>query len=251
MDSESEFLEKYSLNAKTLEKFSLKLETLIEIEKDYSIYKSELVKPAEMIVESLTKMNEAVSSLNYRIKGTDSLLKKIVTKRREDLKDLKKAGGKGFAIRNFNVASYKNEITDLLGVRVLILLKGDLMIVHEKISEWMLNENPVCYYRLGDEDFELYKNMNIQMKQHKNYYRSVHYVVKFPFEEKTFLCEIQVRTISDHIFASMDHKLFYKQSKKDKLIKDHLNVLNRICGTTDEYCANIYSLNEKLKRKPR
>ena len=125
------------------------------------------------------------------------------------------------------------------------------MAVHETITEWELNENPVCYYRLGDEDFELYKKMNIQMKQHRNYYRSVHYVVKFPIEEETILCEIQVRTISDHIFASMDHKLFYKQPNKDKLIKSHLNVLNRICGTTDEYCANIYSLNEKLKNKPK
>ena len=108
MDTKSEFLKKYSLKSSTLKKLKLNSETLSRVEKDYSSYKNRLVKPAEVIVENLRK-EEAVSSLNYRIKETSSLMKKIVTKRKRDLKEMTKTGDKGFAVRKFNEKTYKKE----------------------------------------------------------------------------------------------------------------------------------------------
>ena len=67
-------------------------------------------------------MFESIHSYRYRIKETDSLIKKIIIKTKQ----------KGRPITKEN---YLHEITDLLGIRVLYIFKEDYYPVHLQIWE--------------------------------------------------------------------------------------------------------------------
>lgn len=98
-----------------------------------------------------------------------------------------------------------HDINDLIGFRVILLFKRDLDVVSDIISK--------NFEIISEEDkFD-------SLEDNKFGYQSRHYVIKIPKEWlkvpsfkpfKNFKAEIQLRTLSQHIWAATSHKLQYK-----------------------------------------
>jgi ppGpp synthetase/RelA/SpoT-type nucleotidyltranferase len=98
------------------------------------------------------------------------------------------------------------EISDLIGIRVILLFRSDL-------------NNA---YKILEENFKIIEREDTQRRLRENEfgYLSVHYIIELPeswFAIPTFAslhgfkAEIQVRTAAQHIWAAASHKLQYKQ----------------------------------------
>lgn len=98
-----------------------------------------------------------------------------------------------------------HEINDLIGFRVILLFKRDLDVISS-----IINNN---FDVISEEDkFD-------SLDDNKFGYQSRHYIIKIPNEWlevpsfksfKNFKAEIQLRTLSQHIWAATSHKLQYK-----------------------------------------
>ncbi len=170
---------------------------------------------------------DRVHSCRYRLKKTDSLLKKIVVKTVE----------KGVLINKDN---YLTKITDLLGIRILYIFKEDCYFVHNQIMgafESQLAENPCIKLRSGDDE-ESYSQIKRQGAnvEENNMYRSVHYTLYSNKENVSEAkIEIQTRTIFEEGWSEINHKLVYKNvADKYEVLKNASDVLSGLVGNCDK-----------------
>ncbi|MBY4838556.1 GTP pyrophosphokinase family protein [Pantoea sp. DY-5] len=100
------------------------------------------------------------------------------------------------------------ELDDFIGLRVILLFKRDM----EKVTK--------CLH----ENFNIIKSEDKleMLSEDKFGYQSYHLILKMPdewlkvptlSEYSDFKAEVQVRTLSQHIWAATSHKLQYKQEK--------------------------------------
>ena len=167
----------------------------------------------------------ATHSVRVRIKNPASLVYKIIRKRRYE--------GKNIEYKN-----YREEITDLIGVRVLHLLKDEWRNIHEYINKLWEPKEAVANIRNGDDPkyTELYKKYGLIVDDKKRNYRSVHYIVKSSITKEIFPVEIQVRTLYEEAWSELDHILNYP-CEAPQVVQGVLGILNRLAGTADEMAA--------------
>ena len=194
--------------------------------KVYDDYKNYQLKLDDIRVSLMKKVESypSVQMQTSRIKEADSLLLKIIEKRSKNFfsKDNLYAGISG--------DNYKNIITDLIGIRLIIDYRGSWVELHKKIIEdfpyvddislykdghfishpidgsSILAEIPTAYHAL-DDDLSNYNNYNVDTELKDNGYRSVHYVVSY----SGVYVEIQTRTIFDEAWNDCDHSYVYKK----------------------------------------
>lgn len=146
--------------------------------------------------------------LERKGKELDVFLKIPITVR---IKDNKSIIHKAF-YRNKNYKDPLNEITDKVGIRVVVLLLEDIRLVETLI------ENCNLWYYSKDRDFENERLNNPNTFE----YQSVHYILK---NKKTLTvknitipsntpCEIQIRTLLQHAYSELTHDTVYKPQKK-------------------------------------
>lgn len=100
------------------------------------------------------------------------------------------------------------ELDDLIGVRVIVLFRRDLVGTDQLIrSTLQVEQSEDTSTRLAESQFG---------------YQSLHYIARFPagwlsiptFHEFSDLrAEIQIRTVAQHIWAASSHKLQYKHEE--------------------------------------
>jgi ppGpp synthetase/RelA/SpoT-type nucleotidyltranferase len=237
-----EFLTKFNITMNQFQKCHLSWEKLECIKKDYEVFNSDF----QIIIDYLTSILKKSKNINYiknRIKEDDHLIAKIVRKNIEG--------------KNINLKNYKEQITDLIGIRILHLFKDDWKEIHKFITEnFPLHENPICYVRSGDilqkdqkKIEEEYRNDfdGLEIKNHPEGYRSIHYVVSFTHTKKTYFIEIQVRTIFEEGWSEIDHIFRYPSNKNTDIISPYLMLFNRLAGQADEMSALLKRLDQKDK----
>lgn len=98
------------------------------------------------------------------------------------------------------------DLDDLVGIRLILLFKRDLDLIHQLINDTF--------------KIDRYEDASSHLTETQFGYQSVHYIITLPeswlkipslraFEK--FKAEIQVRTLAQHIWAAASHKLQYKQ----------------------------------------
>lgn len=101
-----------------------------------------------------------------------------------------------------------HDLNDLVGLRIILLFKRDLDIISS-----LIRDNFVIVSEEDKLDF---------LSDDKFGYQSRHYIIKIPkawlkvpsfMSCKDFKAEIQVRTLSQHIWAATSHKLQYKHEE--------------------------------------
>lgn len=230
-----EYYQKSRLNnlQKKMEKNNVKWDTLFAIYQDYLNHQSDLQNVANLLNEKLKKAPNAHIA-HFRVKDSIHLLDKVIRKKEEKDKTITKD-------------NYWNEITDLIGSRILYLYKEDwLKINNYIISQWELNESPVANIRDGDNS-DLYQENDCEVHIHGAGYRSVHYhLITNPSKQK-YIVEVQVRTIFEEAWSEIDHDIRYPIHNNSSLVNALLMNFNRLAGFADEMGSYLKQLKFNIE----
>ncbi|MFC1608925.1 RelA/SpoT domain-containing protein, partial [Patescibacteria group bacterium] len=203
-------------------------------------YKKKLDPIAKYIVENLQNV-KSVCYVRYRLKGTDDLIAKIIRKK---IKDPKR--------KSVTLNNYKKQITDLIGIRALHLLKKEWEDIGEFIlNNWELHEVPSIKMRKGDNVSYYSKAIEsgeYKKEEHKESYRSVHFLIESRPDKEMYVSEIQVRTIFEEAWSEIDHKVRYPNYTEDELVNRFLKIFNNLAGSADEMGSYVVNLKENLKK---
>jgi ppGpp synthetase/RelA/SpoT-type nucleotidyltranferase len=147
-----------------------------------------------------------------RTKGTTSLLKKIMTKS----------------------VDY-NDVSDKAGARIVVRFREQLKPVEQVVER--------CFRIVTRED------KTEKLGNNRVGYQAVHYDVTVndaePLELQDRLCEIQVRTLCQNLWAELDHQLSYKPATAiAEDISRQINLLNGLLELADRQFSII---NETIR----
>lgn len=205
----------------------------------YQTYISEindLNKAGEFIANNLMQVNN-VHSVRFRVKNPEHLVSKIIRKRHENPE------------RVITVNNFKEQITDLIGVRAIHLFKNQWVPIHEFVlKKWNIKEQPIAYIREGDSAsyVNLFSEADFKIKTHVFGYRSLHYVISTKPAKDVYFAEIQVRTIFEEGWSEIDHDVRYPNETENALFSEFLLILNRLAGSADEMGSFILNLKNEL-----
>lgn len=235
-----EFLLKYPYVEKIIEEKNIDVEVLKDIYNDFVDYKVSYENQANFIANIL-RSQSMVHTVKSRIKEPDRLIEKIIRK----TEDRRLKYGDDF---QFTVDNYKNEINDLIGIRVIHIFKDQWQAIHEFIMKtWNVIE-VTANVRDGDNT-KIFEELDIEVRSRVSGYRSVHYLVEFyPTNEKV-IAEIQVRTIFEEGYGEIDHRLRYSHVEIPEILKSNLLLFNRIVGSADEMASLINELSKEWYSK--
>jgi len=128
-----------------------------------------------------------------------------------------------------------SEIRDLIGARIVLLFSRDVELLCKKISE----------------EFFVVEEIDIQkrLREDRFGYSSIHYVIKIPpdwfllknnGEKIEFIAELQVRTLPQHLWAEISHKLQYKSEDTVPIpIRRSINRVSAILEIVDLECERV------------
>ena len=192
------------------------------------------------------------------MKGKDSLLCKVIDKRRENIEAF---DSKYYDLNEFN---YDRIITDLVGIRLIINYRGKWLDVHRKILEMfplldqkLYEANPLLEHRTGErfqaewpkvyyaqnDPIQEYKNEGLYVKLKAIGYRGIHYILSY---RGTYI-ELQLRTIYDEAWSECDHNYVYKKEENrshDALVQLS-KILNRLTHLSDILNDTMKSVYDK------
>lgn len=226
------FIKKYNIDQADFDSLGITWNEIEAIYDEYLAFSQTLKPTADTIAEILRKHPD-MHTVKTRIKDPEHLIEKIIRKSIEKSDD---------ANYNITIDTYKQLITDLIGIRILHLYKDQAYRIDEFIqNSWPLRETATIYYREGDQitmdDIE--DDTRYHFEQHPVGYRSWHYVIKVNTRKVDHLAEIQVRTIFEEGWSEVDHQLRYPYDLDNPLLEDQLLVLNRVAGSADELANTI------------
>lgn len=235
-----QFLSECALSEERLLELGDRASALEDIYFDFISRSAQLGAVADGLVRLLQRLPH-VHSVRWRVKDASHLVSKIVRKLADGVDKYDQ----------INAENYLDIVTDLIGVRVLHLFKGDFAKLHESVvSTWELSERPVAYVRAGDSDGLrlLYRELGLDVAQHSDGYRSIHYILKTNFTKQAVNCELQVRTIFEEGWSEIDHTLRYPDFSNDSLVQEFLQLFNRISGAADEMGTFVKRFTAEQRR---
>lgn len=239
MLNKEQFFSMYKINEKELEDLNIDWHDLESIYEDFIKYKQSYETQAELIANIL-RAQPKVHSVKTRVKDARHLIEKIIRKTPER----RKKYGEDF---KFTVDNYKNEITDLLGIRVIHIFKEDWEEIHEFITNMWNVMEIVANIREGDNTKE-FEAKNIEVCSRLSGYRSVHYLIESYPTNKKLIAEVQVRTIFEEGYGEIDHQLRYSHNSIPEILGQNLMLLNRIAGSSDEMASLINMMSKSFKQ---
>ena len=238
MISKKQFLDTYNINESELKEFNIDWQDLKAIHDDFLECRKSYETQADLIANIL-RGQPKVHSVKTIIKDMRHLMEKLIRKtpnRREKY-------GEDF---KFTVDNYKDEITDLLGIRVIHIFKEDWEEIHNFItSMWNVREI-VANVREGDTT-KKFDEQGIAVRSRPSGYRSVHYLIESYPTNKKLITEVQVRTIFEEGYGEIDHQLRYSHEDIPELLGQNLMLLNRIAGSSDEMASLINMLSQSIQ----
>ncbi len=212
-------------------------ETLSKIYDDYSSIYDQLniiAKDCALVLQEC----ENVHSLNFRVKVKEHLIEKVIRKNRENYESMMKS--RDLSVDSFKKAiidetNYKQLITDIIGIRLVLLYKEDWDSVHDYIIEkyGSIIKEKYAYYVLGD-DTEPYIRKGVDPRE-KPEYRSVHYILQFPIG----FAEVQVRTLAEEVWGEIDHNLRYPYKRSNSMLNRYMSLMSYISHYIDRMASFV------------
>jgi ppGpp synthetase/RelA/SpoT-type nucleotidyltranferase len=227
------FLKKFHLTDDDLENYNIEWNVLLSIYRDFESIKNQLETQASFIANTL-RAQRKVHTVKSRVKNSEHLIAKLIRKtpQRQENK------GKDF---QFTLENYREEITDLIGVRVIHIFKEDWEEIHNFIKNNWETTEVNANVRDGD-DTERFKELGVDINSRDTGYRSVHYLIQFSPTIQKVTAEIQVRTIFEEGYGEIDHQLRYPHGNVPDVLSLNLLMLNRVAGSSDEMASFINHL---------
>ena len=144
--TKDEFLQKFGILPQEFEEADISWEELLEIADDYERRRPTLEKiRKEFVAEFLQDKEKEIGLQSYhsRLKDTEHLVEKLVRKRLENYAKYRK----------MDSTSYMRYVTDLIGIRGLLLYREDWVNFHKYITHWFKND-PEKYIRDYGRDYD-------------------------------------------------------------------------------------------------
>lgn len=135
------------------------------------------------------------------------------------------------------------QITDLAGVRILLLFQDDFTTIDHSIrqkvesGDWVLAERPKAF-TWDPEASNFFERFDVDVKTRDTSYTSVHYLIK-PRRDAAVFCELQVRTLFEEIWGEIDHKINYPNPTDNISCREQLKVLSKIVGAGSRLVDSI------------
>lgn len=176
-----------------------------------------------------TEGGSVIHSMKTRLKDLEHLRYKI---------DRKNADGRGITPSNLFTT-----VTDLAGVRILLLFQQDFSIIDRSIrlriggGDWVLGERPKAF-TWDPEATSFFKQFDVDVLQRDTSYTSVHYILK-PRADAPVNCELQVRTLFEEIWGEIDHRINYPEPTSIVACREQLRVLSKIVGAGSRLVDSI------------
>lgn len=235
-----DFLVRYPYTKQLMKENQIHVETLSEIYEDY-IQCMDAYQNHGDFIANILRSQQNIHTVKSRMKDPEGLIEKVIRK----TPDRKQKYGEDF---QFTVENYKDEINDLIGIRVIHIFKEQWREIHEYIVKtWKVIEI-TANVREGD-NVEVFKKLNIEVRSRASGYRSVHYLVEFYPTNRRVIAEIQVRTIFEEGYGEIDHRLRYSHIEIPDILKSNLLLFNRIIGSADEMASLINALSKQWSEK--
>jgi len=205
-------------------------------------YQAELM---DMYEKTRTEENRKLAKRREEIKNKYPEILELDTTIQKLCLNLSMAALKGITDPN-DLNNIRDEITDLLGIRVIHIFKEDWEEIHDFITKmWNVNEI-VANVREGDNT-KKFEALGIAVRSRISGYRSVHYVIEsYPTNQK-IIAEVQVRTIFEEGYGEIDHQLRYSHDEIPEVLQLNLLLLNRIAGSSDEMASLINMINKSFE----
>lgn len=258
------FLKKYNITEELFQSAGMSWEELCDIYNDFILNKNnkyEIIM-GEFLGTYLKDIDKSknedeekvkIHSIRSRVKNPEHLLAKIIRKKQENHKKYK----------NLDKHNYEKFITDLIGIRCLVLFKADWQSFHHYIlskfennveyyikdsildfdddeTHFYIAEKPKVHIRNGDSRDIYDELLSPDSIIDGKIYRSVHYIIKY----KGIYLEIQVRTLFEESWGEIDHAVVYPYYQNDKILKEYTELLNRLSGLADEMGSFFNRLKE-------
>lgn len=258
------FLKQYNISDELFQSAEMPWEDLCEIYDDFVGNKAERYEKIleEFLNTYLKDINKDkkkeeekvnIHSVRSRVKNPEHLIAKIIRKKQENQNKYRK----------LNKTNYEKFITDLIGIRCLVLFKADWKNFHYYItsrfennikyyikdsisdfddneSHFYIAEKPKVHIRNGDARDIYDEVLPPDSILDGKVYRSVHYIIKY----RGVYLEIQVRTLFEEGWGEVDHAVVYPYYQDDKILKEYTELLNRLSGLADEMSGFFYRLRE-------
>ena len=131
--TKGEFLQKFGILPQEFEEADISWEELLEIADDYERRRPTLEKiRKEFVAEFLQDKEKEIGLQSYhsRLKDTEHLVEKLVRKRLENYAKYRK----------MDATNYMRYVTDLIGIRGLLLYREDWVNFHKYITHWFKND---------------------------------------------------------------------------------------------------------------
>lgn len=192
----------------------------MDIRKEYGELKDDYIdfmNEVQRVIDKLLFRHKIQTAFNIssRLKQLDSIEEKINS-------------------RKFNVKKSISELNDLIGLRIVLLFPE----FKEKVVQLLSEEFEVLHvYRKDNISVDTfgYNSVHIILRIKESWLKTPDWV-----EHSGKKIEIQIRTLSEHIWAETSHALFYKREENiPKVIRRDFYRLSALLEFVDEQLQNI------------
>jgi len=174
-----------------------------------------------------------VSIVKSRMKDEESLVNKVVNSQ-----------------RRVDSENFLHEISDLAGLRIVVLNKSSMFLVKEVIEGLVRNnfmthrESPKAY--MHDQKLkEEFESRGFQVATKRSYYTSAHFLLQQQ-SNNAICCELQVRSVFDEVWGEVDHLMKYKPAGTENPIVDDLLIsFAQLLGAADSYLDHMIKLSQE------
>ncbi|WP_436861406.1 GTP pyrophosphokinase [Staphylococcus caeli] len=188
----------------------------VALEQLYTSALKEISTKLDILDDQFQQMykHNPIHHMERRVKEMRSLIKKLDRKGHE-----------------ISTTSAKDNIFDIAGIRVVCNYFDDIYVIEKLL--------------LQQEDIKLLKRKDYIEHPKENGYRSLHIVVTVPVflahSVETVPVEVQIRTIGMDMWASLEHKIRYKNNVNTEKYKDILKQCATDITSVENKMQDIHS----------
>lgn len=223
---------------------------------DYQKYVKEILEPTQRELKELLKglrkpdawskhtsksrlpSPSPIQRFEIRIKRPESVVDKIFRKPADYAEGL--------------VANSFIKMNDAIGARLIIYFLSQFKLIHDEIVSNDLIElsktPPIAF--LPEDLFKRFELEGLERRDKDSGYSSIHYQLRLrktqiPIENRPWI-ELQVRTITEDVWAQVEHTLGYKPNKRTSFsVTKQFQILSKQLNSLDEF---FNFLSEELSR---
>lgn len=200
-------------------------EELVRFMMPYKLALDEVNTKIDILKQELQHVNDynPIEHVKSRLKSPNSILRK--------------ADKKGY---DLSLTSIKENIRDIAGVRITCSFMSDIYLISEMLQK--------------QKDMTVVDCKDYIQTPKPNGYRSLHFIIQVPVlmshrEDRVFV-EIQIRTIAMDVWASLEHKIYYKYDGYiPKELKDELTDAALSACQLDEKMEAIHKEVNQIKKQ--